>query len=167
MLSELERQYYEFGFGEARIKLRYTLDSFLSLEKHGLNYTDIFADKLTADKIMMFFCAGLAEDIDTDRLWKIADAMGFESLWEHCAAAVAEALPKPDPSIVQKPRSSNEKEFSFFRLRTLICDVMGKGEEFFWSSTLAELIARWQEYAVAMGYAEEPERIMEFDDEGM
>ncbi len=116
---------------------------------------------------MMFFCAGLTEEIDTDRLWKIAVTMGFEKLWGHCAEAVSAALPKPDPSIVQKPRSSNEKEFSFARLRTLICDVMGKSEEFFWSSTLSELLGRWQEYAVVMGYAEEPERIMEFDDEGM
>lgn len=166
MLTELERQYSGFEFGEAVIKLRYTLGSFLALEKQGLNYTDVFAERLTAGKIMAFFCAGIAEKIDAQRLQKIADAIGFEKLWEHCAAAVAASLPKPDPSIVRKPRTSNEKEFSFARLRTLICDVMGKSEEFFWSSTLAELIARWQEYAIAMGYAKEPERIMEFDDEG-
>ena len=48
-----------------------------------------------------------------------------------------------------------------------MCDVMKKPEEFFWGSTLRELLARWQGYAVAKGYAKEPERVQMFDTEGM
>ena len=77
------------------------------------------------------------------------------------------SFPKRDESVVQKPPSPNDEEFSFARLRTLICDVMGKSDEFFWNSTLRELIDRWREYAVAMGYSEEPERVLEVDEEGM
>ncbi len=83
------------------------------------------------------------------------------------SALIEQWFPKPEKNVVPRPQSPENEEFSFMRLRALICDVMGKSEEFFWNSTLAELIARWHEYAVAMGYAEEPERILEFDVEGM
>ena len=53
------------------------------------------------------------------------------------------------------------------RLRCLICDVMRKPEEFFWASTLRELIERWQAFAAVKGYAKEPERVVRFATEGM
>lgn len=166
MLTELERKQYAFEFGETVIAMRYTLADLLALEKLGISYLDVFADRLTADKILAFFAAGIVEELPEDMPAKIAESVGFEEIWEHCRAAMLISLPQRDPKIVPRARK-NEGEFSFVRMRTLICDVMGKPEEFFWDSTLAELLSRWQEYAVAMGYAEEPERIMEYDEEGM
>lgn len=167
VLTELEQQRYEFDFGGAVIAMRYTLADFLALEKLGIAYMDLFAEKLTADKILEFFKAGLVGELPGEMIEKLVECVGFEVIWGHCRSAMEQALPKHDPSILPKPRSANAGEFSFARLRALVCDVMGKSEEFFWGSTLAELLERWQEYAVAMGYAEEPERILEYDDEGM
>lgn len=166
MLTELERRQYTFDFGEAVIALRYTLADLLELEKLGISYLDVFEDKLAADKILTFFAAGLVGELPDETITKLVDCVGFEAVWEHCRAAMLLSLPKRDPAIVPKPRA-NSGEFSFIRLRALICDVMGKPEGFFWDSTLAELLERWQEYAVAMGYSEEPERILEYDEEGM
>ncbi len=167
MLSELLKKSYSFKCGECEISLRYTLAALLSLEEQGLTFSDIFKEKLTGDEILKFFSAGLCEKLPEEYVLKTAEALGYERLWEHCAEAMLEAFPKPEKNVVPRPQSPENEEFSFARLRALICDVMGKSEEFFWSSTLAELIARWHEYAVAMGYAEEPERILEFDVEGM
>ena len=167
MLTELLPQSFRFGFGEGVIELRYTLRSFLELEKSGYKYTDIFENKVTGGLIIAFFKAGLVVPIDDAKIQSIAEIVGYEMLWEHCLQAVLMSFPKPDDSVVQKPPSPNDEEFSFARLRTLICDVMNKSDEFFWNSTLRELIGRWKEYAVAMGYSDEPERVLEFDEEGM
>lgn len=166
MLAELEQRRYEFDFGGAVIALRYTLADFLALEKLGITYMDIFADKLTADKILEFFKAGLVEKLPDETLERVADCVGFEAVWDHCRAAMEQALPKRDPLVIPDP-SAEKGEFSFVRLRALVCDVMGKSEEFFRGSTLAELLERWQEYAYAMGYAKPPQRVQMYDDEGM
>lgn len=166
MLAELERQHYEFDFGGAVIAMRYTLADFLALEKLGIGHMDIFAEKLTADKILEFFKAGLVGELPGEMIEKLVECVGFEAIWDHCRAAMELALPKPDPTVI--PDFSAEKgDLSFLRLRALICDVMGKSEEFFWGSTLAELMERWQEYAVAMGYAKPPQRVQRYDEEGM
>ena len=166
MLAELEQRRYEFDFGGVVIAMRYTLADFLALEKSGIAYLDIFAAKLTADKIMAFFCAGLVGELPDEMIEKLVECVGFEVIWDHCRAAMEMALPKRDPLVI--PDSSAEKgEFSFLRLRALVCDVMGKSEEFFWGSTLVELLERWQEYAVAMGYAKPPQRVQRYDEEGM
>lgn len=167
MLAELLPQSVRFEFGEGVIELRFTLRSFLALEQRGLKYTDIFSDKVSGRVILEFFRAGLVQSIEPDKLPDIAEIVGYEKLLEYCLEAVLQAFPKREDNIVHKPPSPNDEEFSFVRLRTLVCDIMGKSEEFFWSSTLGELLERWTEYARAMGYAEEPERILEFDEEGM
>lgn len=167
MLTELLPRQYEFEFGEGIIALRFTLKSFLELERRGLNYTDIFVEKVSGRVILEFFRAGLVTLIEPEKLGDIAEIVGYEKLLGYCIEAIIQAFPKRDPNVVTKPPSPNDEEFSFVRLRTLICDVMGKSEDFFWSSTIGELIERWVEYGTAMGYIEEPEKILEFDDEGM
>lgn len=165
MLTELLPRDFSFKFGEVGIELRYTLKSFLELEKRGLNYLDIFSDKVSGRVISEFFKAGLTQKIPDEKIAQIAEVVGFEKLWNYCLQAVLRSFPKREENVVQKPPSPNDEPFSFGRLRTLICDVMGKSEEFFWNSTLGELIERWTEYARAMGYVDEPERVLEFDDE--
>lgn len=167
MLTELLPKKYSFNIGESVISMRYTLAALLSLEQQGLSYEQIFDDKLTAREILEFFKAGLCEDFDDEYVEKIAYIVGFEKLWEHCINAMILAFPQPEKNVVPKPPNPNDEEFSFVRLRVLICDVMGKSEDFFWQSTPAELISRWLEYAYSMGYAEPPEKILEFDVEGM
>lgn len=167
MLTELLPRGFSFKFGECEIELRFTLRSFLELEKRGLNYADIFAETVSGHVILEFFKAGLSEKIPDEKLGEIADILGYETLWNYCLQAVLQAFPAPEENVVRKPPSPNDEPFSFVRLRTLICDVMGKSEDFFWNSTLGELTERWTEYARAMGYAEEPERILEYDEEGM
>ncbi len=166
MLTELEQQRYEFEFGGVVIAMRYSLADFLALEKLGIGYMDIFAEKLTAEKILTFFMIGLTEKMSDETIEKFVECVGFEALWNHSRSAMEQAFPKPDPLVI--PEFSAEKgEFSFLRLRALVCDVMGKSEEFFWNSTLAELLERWQEYAYAMGYAKPPQRVQRYDEEGM
>lgn len=167
MLAELLPQSVRFKFGEGVIELRFTLRSFLELEKRGLKYSDIFEERVSGKTILEFFRAGLVLPIEDEKLPQIAEIVGYETLWNYCLQAVLQAFPKREENVVHKPPSPNDEEFSFVRLRVLICDIMGKSEDFFWSSTLGELLERWTEYARAMGYAEEPERILEFDDEGM
>ena len=67
----------------------------------------------------------------------------------------------------EKVTSSGSKNDICGQISDFICDVLGKSEVYFWNSTPAELLSRWKEYAIAMGYAEEPEKILEFDTEGM
>ena len=167
MLTELLPRSYKFAFGEAEIELRFTLRSFLELERLGYDYRDILGKSVIGKTILAFFYAGLVTPIEAEKLSEIADIVGYETLWEHLKKAMIQAFPKKDENVVQKPPSSNDEEFPFVKLRTLICDVMGKSEDFFWESTFGELIERWTLYARTMGYAEEPERILEFDEEGM
>lgn len=167
MLAELLPRSYNVPFGDAELELRYTLRSFLALEQVGHNYLDIFRQSATGKVILEFFAAGLVTPVKEKKLLDIAEIIGYSALWDHIKGAVLQAMPKKEENVVQKPPTPNDEEFSFTRLRVLICDIMGKDEDFFWNSTLGELIERWTEYARAMGYAEEPERVLEFDEEGM
>lgn len=167
MLTELLPSSYKFAFGEAEIELRFTLRSFLELERLGYDYREILEKSVIGKTILAFFYAGLVTPIEAEKLPDIAEIIGYKALWEHLKKAMTQAFPKKEENVVQKPPAPDDEEFSFVKLRTLICDVMGKSEDFFWESTLGELTERWKLYARAMGYAEEPERILEFDDEGM
>ena len=167
MLTELLPSSYKFAFGEAEIELRFTLRSFLELERLGYNYREILEKRVIGKTILAFFYAGLVTPIEAEKLPEIAEIVGYETLWEHLKKAMIQALPKKEENVVQKATLSGDEEFSFEKLRTLICDVMGKSEDFFWDSTLGELAERWIIYARTMGYAEEPERVYEFDEEGM
>lgn len=168
MLADLIPKSYEIPFGEARLCLRYDMNALLSLEREGLTYEDIFADEISGRTLLKFLRAGLTEDIGEEREIGVLNALGIHALWEHLREAVALSLPEYDPLII--PDTSDEPsggEFDYMRLRTLICDVMKKPDELFWQSSLRELLARWQSFAVVKGYAKPPERIQMYDTEGM
>lgn len=168
MLAELLPLSHEMQFGEARLCLRYDMDALLRLEREGLTYEDIFAEKTSGEVLLKFLRAGLEEDIGVQREIGLLETLGAAGLWAHLRAAVTLALPEYDPLIIPDttpPKGDGKPDYA--RLRTLVCDVMKKPEEFFWKSTLRELLARWQSYAVAKGYAKEPERVQIFDTEGM
>lgn len=162
MLTELTKQYYRFECGSSVISLRYDMTAFLRLEERGIAYTDIFGGRITGAVLCEFLRVGGY----TDDPELILHEMGGKALWEHIQAAVQLALPVRDPLIVDVPEEhSGEPDMK--QLRGLICDIMRKPEEFFWSSTMRELFERWTAFAVAKGYMKKPERMQMFDMEGM
>lgn len=164
-LSELIPQSYEFRFGGARICLRYDMTALLFLERCGLKYEDIFAERITVSDLSVFLQAGFPA-IGDKRAEKLIRAVGAREMWAHIQAAVLLSLPEPDPLVI--PENTGESgELDFAMLRTLVCDVMRKDEDFFWQSTLRELLTRWQKFAVAKGYRKPPQRMELYDTEGM
>lgn len=163
MLNELERLHYCFDANGSQISLRYDMTALLELERGGLSYEDIFAERITGGALVKFLEIGCAAEIDGA---EIIRAIGALSLWEHVRAAVMLALPVRDPLCVDISENNGEPP-DMARLRCLICDIMRKPEDFFWSSTLRELFERWQEFAEVKGYAKQRDRIQMFDTEGM
>ena len=166
-IAELIPQKYEFDFGDLRLCLRYDITALFRLEREGLAYQDIFKETTTGAELAEFLRAGMSEDVGAERAAKMLKAIGAQKVWEHCRNAVLLSLPEYDPTIIPKNEPQGDGTVDFARLRTLICDIMGKDEQFFWNSTLRELLARWQDYAIVKGYAEPPERMLMYDTEGM
>ena len=166
-LAELEPLSRAFSFGNARLNLRYDMRALLALEKAGLKYTDIFAESLEAGVILRFFRAGLTEEVGAERAAKMFRAIGGREVWALCSEAMLLALPKPDPLLIPDTKAKKSEVIDFGALRCYICDIMKKPDEFFWSSTLRELLERWQKFAVFKGYMKPPRRMEMFDTEGM
>lgn len=166
-LRELEPLSREFSFGDARLHLRYDMRALLELEKAGLSYTDIFSEKLSGKALLCFLHAGLCENAGAAREEEILKALGAGKVWELCLEAVLLALPEPDPLIIPDAAARHSGGIDHGVLRCYVCDIMRKPEEFFWSSTLRELLARWERYAVFKGYMKPPERMELYDTEGM
>ena len=166
MLTELVNRVYSVDTGEnSRLTLRYDMKALLALEQRGHSYKDIFADEISGRALCDFLECGAAEKLP-DTPVSLLSRFGAEKLWKYCREAMLLALPEYDPAIIELP-TDPDKPPDFGRLRCLICDVMRKPEEFFWRSTLRELISRWQEYAEFKGYAKKPERMEMYDTEGM
>ncbi len=163
MLPELERQHYRFDANGSQITLRYDMTALLELERGGLSYEDIFAERISGGVLVKFLEAGSKAEIDGA---EIIRTIGALSLWGHVRTAVMLALPVRDPLCVDVSENDGEQP-NMARLRCLVCDIMRKPEDFFWNSTLRELMDRWQEYAEVKGYAERRERMQMFDTEGM
>lgn len=163
MLNELERLHYCFDVNGSQITLRYDMTALLNLERGGLFYEDIFAERITGGALVKFLEAGSKEPLDGLEIFR---AIGSLSLWEHVRAAVMLALPVRDPSCVDISENNGEPP-DMLRLRCLVCDIMRKPEDFFWSSTLRELFERWQEFAEVKGYTKPRDRMQMFDTEGM
>ena len=162
MFTELTKQYYRFECGGSVISLRYDMTAFLRLEERGIAYTDIFGERTTGKVLCEFLRVGGYPDEPE----LILHEMGGKALWDHIQAAVQLALPVRDPLIIDVPEEgSGEPDMK--QLRGLVCDIMRKPEEFFWSSTMRELVERWTAFAVAKGYMKKPERMQMFDTEGM
>lgn len=163
MLTELERNIYSFTALDRTITLRYDMTALLELERGGLSYEDIFAERISGGALVKFLEAGSKEPLDG---LEILRTIGALSLWEHIRAAVMLALPVRDPLCVDVSENNSEPP-DMVRLRCLVCDIMRKSEDFFWSSTLRELFERWQEFAEVKGYTKPRDRMQMFDTEGM
>lgn len=164
MLMDLVPIYYTLPFGSARIRLRYTLASFLLLEERGLTYKIIFGDTVNSAVLRDFFVAGLADKLDDNRIDKIIDIMG-SNLLQHIQQAVLSALPQADPLSLELPSPPSDDDVDYKKLITLFVDVMQRPQEEFWNSTLGEIIDRWQSYSICMGYSKPPKRMQLYDDD--
>lgn len=162
-LGDLKPAIYALNYGEAVLHLRYDLAAFLKIEEAGHDYKDVFHRKITKATLAIFLQAGLKEDIGTDRIYRIISAAPSE-VWKHCREAVLLALPQNDPLTLPDAEPSSGEGLDWKRLRMLICDEMGKPEEFFWDSTLRELTERWTIYAVSKGYTKPPQKAVRVKD---
>lgn len=163
-LGDLKPATYTMQYGEAMLHLRYDLSAFLQIEEAGHDYKDIFEKKITKATLAVFLQAGLKEDIGTDRIYRIISAAPSE-VWKHCREAVLLALPQNDPLVIPdaEPAAGSEG-IDWKKLRMLICDEMGKPEEYFWGATLRELTERWSIYAISKGYAKPPQKAVRVKD---
>lgn len=165
MLTELKEQRYGFVYGGSEITLRYDMTALLRLEERGYSYMEIFVERITGKSLCAFLECGAAGELPAAAEVILRDVGGSE-LWAHCRNAMLLAMPERDPLIIDIPDNPG-KPPDMHRLRTLVCDVMRKTEEFFWRSTLRELLARWRDYAEIKGYAKKLERMELYDMEGM
>ena len=163
-LGDLKPAIYAMNYGEAVLHLRYDLAAFPKIEEAGHDYKDIFEKKITKATLAVFLQAGLKEDIGTDRIYRIISAAPSE-VWKHCREAVLLALPQNDPlTLPDAEPSINSEGLDWKKLRMLICDEMGKTEEYFWGSTLRELTERWTIYAISKGYTKPPQKAVRVKD---
>lgn len=165
MLTELTEKRYAFDCGGSRIVLRYDMTAFLRLEERGYSYMDIFGERITGQALCDFLECGEVGELPVSAEDILHNA-GGQALWDHLQNAVELAMPEHDPLVIDIPDEPG-KPPDMARLRTLVCDVMRKPEDFFWHSTLRELLARWQDYAEVKGFAKKPERMELYDMEGM
>lgn len=165
MLTELTEKRYAFDCGGSRIVLRYDMTAFLRLEERGYSYMDIFVERVKGQALCDFLECGAVGKLPVPAE-DILHGAGGQALWEHLRNAMELALPEHDPLVIDIPDEPG-KPPDMARLRTLVCDVMRKPEEFFWGSTLRELLSRWQDYAEVKGFAKKPERMELYDMEGM
>lgn len=165
MLTELKEQRYSFVYSGSEITLRYDMTALHRLEERGFLYADIFGDRISGKSLCAFLECGCVGELPDNPEAILRDKGGPE-LWEHCRSAMLIAMPEHDPLIIDLPENPG-KPPDMKRLRTLVCDVMRKPEEFFWRSTLRELFERWQDYAEVKGFVKKPERMELFDTEGM
>lgn len=167
MLAELIPLRTGFNFGGARLTIRYDMAALLELEEKGLSYADVFAED-HKEHLPLFFAAGLEQNIGPETKQRILSAMGYEQIAVHCREAMLLALPEDDPYIIPPKKSEtayDDGKSCFERLYSMVCDVMGKPDEFYWRSTPRELMSRWQTYAIAKGYMKPPERVQMYDTE--
>ncbi len=167
-LCELLPLEYGFEFGGAELHLRYDMTALLELERDGFDYNAILGDSVNGTTVLRFLHAGLKEKIGHEREVGIVSTLGVDRVWEHCRLAVLLSLPEYDPlAIPDLSQKTGDGRPDYSKLRMLVCDVMRKPDEFFWRSTLRELLSRWQDYAVAKGYMKPPERMELYDTEGI
>lgn len=176
MFIELERQIVPFSVGEAEFYLRFDNRALLEIEKAGFDVLQFDAAHLTAKAAKCFLINGLRDQyvrgmyngytLDSSNIVEIAEkimkACGAEQVAGLIAAGMLQAL--PEPVIGAKPPKDTDSGADFSRLFGFFCDVMGKPEELFWELTLREVIQRWDNYAIFMGYKKAPVEVRKYDD---
>ena len=174
MLIELERQVVPFSVRDAQFYLRFDNRALLEIEKAGFDIFQFDAAHLTAKAAKRFLMNGLRcwyeesgecsyEQTDLEDIaGKIITLCGAEQVSGIIAAGMLQAL--TEPVIGAKPPKDGDSSADFSRLFGFWCDVMRKPEELFWELTLREIIQRWDNYAIFMGYKKAPVEVRKYDD---
>lgn len=160
-LSDCERKKLYFKFGGADLYLRYDMAALLKLEKSNIDlYKGIVIEllKRVAFRIGLESC--IAEtDIDEKYIYDVEAAMSADEIGKLVEEATLLSLPDPVVGAKPKPGSTD-----YVQLFALFCDIMGKPDELFWSSTVKEIIQRWDKYAEINGYKKPAEKVRRYED---
>ena len=172
-IKRLKPQFCIYRFGGFEVHLRYTIADMIGLDDTMETY---IGDNITPRQIYDFYAQCVkavfidgketANKVDDKVMKKLVDT-DYTGLCSAIRETVRLSLPQPDPLIIPDPKAEKGGEIDWLRLRALFCDVMKKPDELFYSSTLGEILERWQYYAEIKGYAKPQERMELYDTEGM
>jgi len=171
MFIEMKKQRFAFSFGKAQLWLRYDIRAFFNIEDSGYKPFDIISQCGDPAAVRCFLENGLSDWYNSVRRDKnsldeyvnrLMSAQDYQTeLIAVIQSAILQALPEP----VRGSRRKEAGDANILSLMTAFVDVMGASEEEFMSSTVREASARWERYAVAMGYMKPAERFSRFDDD--
>lgn len=170
MFIEMKKQRFAFSFGKAQLWLRYDIRAFFNIEDSGYKPFDIISQCGDSAAVRCFLRNGLAdwyksaddENSLDEYVNRLMSANDYQTeLVALIQSAVIQALPEPS----RGNRKKETGEANILSLMTAYVDVMKASEEAFMSSTVREASARWERYAVAMGYMKPAEKFSRFDDD--
>ena len=191
MISNILPNSVQIKIGSLDIKLRLPLFAMLYIEQNGYSYDDLLKPDIDEDCLATVFAAALASgtmDISADYIntqntnFMILDFKTFvatkESIhsnrWLDVMSTIihnkvidawVKSIPKaPISETIKKHEKPTDTSSYMNTLRCLYCDVLGKSQQEFWLSTTAEIMDRWDRYAVAQGFKEPTIEVEEFDD---
>lgn len=171
MFIEATRQTVLLKFGAAELWLRYDNKAFLNIENNGFEPFNILSQADNPEAVRCFLTAGLDDWVQSVS-WSERSAAGIvnrlmsaEGYADTLTATIQAAVILALPSAAKGNKRNNEGNTDIRMLMTVFCDVMGRSEADFWSSTLREVNERWERYAEAEGRKKPAEEIREFDDD--
>lgn len=148
--------------------LRFDINSFISAELAGINIFDINNVFTEPKKAVELLKIGLADclnslGISEPLLSEIAaELIALPDISDIIASAITGALPEP---IRGAAPSKSGKPADMRVLRSRYVDIMGRSDEEFLSSTLREVLDRWDKYAIFHGYKKAPQTFRQYDDD--
>lgn len=150
MISDIIKLKHKLNFGQSGAYLRYDMRSLVWLGEHDINFMD--CTELCKSDVYCLFYAGLLCYFEE---CGISDSIEYaKEIYLHTSETDitfniynAKLLALPSKRYSGK---RGKKGIDYKSLRG-IYDVMGKTDEEFLSSTIREIIERWDEYAVIKG----------------
>lgn len=143
--------------------LRYDIKTMISCEQEGVNPFKLsYPPPLAYVKAGFGDCfkeLGLDETEQAQVISEIVNSISVQKLSEIVLSATINAL--PPPIIGSKACGTNP---DFTKLKGYFVDIMGRSEEEFFNSTIAEVVKRWDDYAIFNGYKKAPQTFCEFED---
>ncbi len=142
--------------------LRYDINALIKAEEKNINpfalQFPIPLDYLRVGLDCCFSELGLS-DVQCSEVVSQTVKLPWEYLQSKVLEATKQALPPP---IIGSKYDGTKPDFK--KLRDLFVDIMGRTNEEFLSSTLAEITERWNDYAVFNGYIPPAQTFKQFDD---
>lgn len=177
MLTDLEPKSAVIHIRGREYRARYSLNSLLCLEMCCRPIEEILkipVEKWSIEDILQLTRAALCDlpgnkQAVVNRDWKnikpdiaelgtMIDIQDLRILRFELADAVISSLPKP--VIGAETKGS---EVDYLSLRGVYCDVMGRSDKEFWTSTLGEIKQRTDTYMELKGYKKPVEKVQMFE----